>query len=99
MQNKNTENSLPLLPRPPQPLPRLLHILHELSDGILERRPCIVYLVNNQHILPNQVGHFQTRQVEPLCARDFCAGLFDGVDAIGAGVLGGGVAGGELLVE
>ena len=77
MQHKNRKPRL--FPTPPQPLPRGLHILLQLLNRILQRRPCIVHLVHNQHILPHQIAQLQTREIEPLRPGDFGAGLLDGV--------------------
>jgi hypothetical protein len=70
-----------------QLLHRGLDVLLQLSHRVLERCPRVVHLVNDEHVLADQVGHLEGRQIEPLCAGDFCAGLLDfGVSA-------------ELLVE
>jgi hypothetical protein len=54
-----------------------LDVLFQLADGVLEGCARVVDLVDNEDVLANQVGHFQRRQVEPLGARDLCAGLLD----------------------
>lgn len=54
-----------------------LDVLLQLLDGILEGSAGVVNLVNNEHVLPNQVLHLQTAEVEPLGARDLGARLFD----------------------
>lgn len=101
MQHKNRKPRL--LPRPPQPLPRSLHILLQLPNGILQRRPRIIHLVHNQHVLPHKITHLQARQIEPLRPRDFCAGLFDGIGVVvvvvGGRGGGGGGGGRERFVE
>lgn len=73
MEHKNKE--VRLLRLPTQPLAPLLHVLLELLDRILERRPRVVHLVDDQDILPDQVRHLEGTQVEPLRPRDDCAGL------------------------
>jgi hypothetical protein len=75
MQHKNAK--LGRLPLPPQLLHRSLDILLQLAHRILERRPRVVHLVDNQHVLADQICHFERGQVEPLRARDFCARRFD----------------------
>lgn len=48
-------------------LPRRLNVLLQLLDRILQRRPRIVHLVDNQHPLADQVLHLAQRgEVEPL---------------------------------
>lgn len=60
--------------------PGLLHILLKLLDGILERGPGVVDLVNDQHALSNQVVDLaEGGEVEPLRARNLGAWLFDDV--------------------
>ena len=58
-------------------------VLLELLDGVLKRCPCVVDLVNDQDVLADQVRHLERREIEPLCAGDFGAGLFDWVSAEG----------------
>lgn len=70
-------------------LHRGLDVLFQLADGVLERRARVVDLVDNEDVFANQVGHLQRGEVQPLCARHFCAWGFD--------VRVGRVA--ELLVE
>lgn len=77
MQNKNKKpRNLPL---PPQLFLRGLHILLQLPNRIFKGRPSIIDLINNENILANQIGHFETTQIEPLRSGDFCAGDFFGV--------------------
>lgn len=62
----------------------LLDVLFELAHGVIESGAGVVNLVDNEHVLADQVGHFQRRQVEPLCAGDLGAGsFFRGVGAEG----------------
>lgn len=59
-----------------------LDVLLELAHGVLERGPGVVDLVDNEHVLSDQVGHLQRGEVEPLGAGDLCAwDLFGGVCA------------------
>ncbi len=58
----------------------LLDVLLQLLDGVLEGRAGVVDLVDDEHALPDQVGHLAQRgQVEPLGARDLGANGLDGV--------------------
>ena len=66
----------------------LLDILLQLLDGVLERRPGVINLVDDQDALADQAGHVAERgKIQPLSASNLGARLFD--DGIG----------GELLVE
>lgn len=64
-----------LLALPAELLLSLNDILLELLDGILEGRPGVVYLVNNENVLADEIGHLERGKVEPLCAGDLGAGL------------------------
>lgn len=82
----------------------LLDILLEFAHRILERSPCIIDLVNNKHILADQVCHLETAQIQPLCAGDLRSGRFDGIVSEGfverqADGLNGDVGGARLLEE
>lgn len=71
--------------------PRLLDVLLQLLDRVLQRRTGVVHLVHDQDVLAHQVLHLaQGAEVEPLGAGD-----------AGAGSLNHGRAGdlGEGLVE
>lgn len=70
-----------------KPLGLLLDVLLELLHSVLERRPGVVDLVNNQDVAAEEVSLGQRAEVQPLCAGD-----------LGAGSLLGGV-GREGLVE
>lgn len=87
VQDKDAEARL--LPLAAQLLHCSLDVLFQLADRIFKRCPRIIDLVDDQHVLADQVGHLQRRQVQPLCSRYFCAGLLDVF--VGAGA--------ELLVE
>jgi len=54
-----------------------LDILLQFLDGILEGSAGVVNLVNNEHVLSDQVLHLQTAEVKPLSAGDLGARLFD----------------------
>jgi len=58
-------------------------ILLQFLYRILERRPRVVDLVDDEHALANQVGHLERAQVEPLCACDFGAGNLHLAIAVG----------------
>lgn len=79
MQNKDKE--VGLLALPTKLLLRQLDILLELTDGILERRPRVVDLIDDEDVLANQVGHLQRAHIQPLCAGDLGTGDFLGVAA------------------
>lgn len=64
-----------------------LDVLLELAHGVLERGARVVDLVDDQHVLADQVGHLERGQVQPLRARHLGAGRLDLV------------AGAERLVE
>lgn len=59
----------------------ILHIFLELPHGVFQRRPGVIYLINNKDILANQVVHLQGAQIQPLCAGDLGAGDFFRVSA------------------
>ena len=65
--------------------PRLLDVLLQLLDGVLEGGARVVDLVDNQHALADQVLHLAQRaHVQPLGARHLGAGLLDfGVGRVG----------------
>lgn len=69
MQNKHIK--LSRLALPTERLLGRLNILHQLTNRILQRRPRIINLIDNQDILADQVGHLQRTQIQPLRARDF----------------------------
>lgn len=82
MQHKYAELSLGALSLGANLLTSSLDILLQLLDGILERGPGVVNLVDDEDLLADQVLHLaQAREVEPLCAGDLGAGLLD--DGIG----------------
>lgn len=68
-----------------EPRPRLLDVLLQLPDGVLERGARVVDLVDDEHALAHQVRHLaQRRQVQPLRARHLGAGrLHLGVGRVG----------------
>lgn len=76
MNHKDTESSLLILTA--ASLCRICDVLLQFFHRILQGSPRIIHLVDNKHVLPDQVRHLQTRQVEPLCSCDLCARLFDG---------------------
>lgn len=75
MQHKNTE--IRLLAFTTQFLDRGFHILLQFPDCVFQRRARVVDLIDDEHVLANQIRHLERRQVEPLCACDFCAGRLD----------------------
>lgn len=79
MQNENKE--VGLLALPTKLLLRKLDILLKLTDGILERRPRVVDLIDDENVLADQVGHLQRAEIQPLCAGDLGTGDFLGVAA------------------
>ena len=55
-----------------------LNVLLELLDGVLERCPGVVDLINNEDLLANQVLHLaKSAEVKPLGASNLGAGLLD----------------------
>ena len=92
MQHKNAKPRR--TPLPPHPLPSRPDILLQLPNRILQRRPRIVHLVHNQHVLPQQILHLaQTGQIEPLGPGHFCAGGFNDLIIINGRGRGGRVGG------
>lgn len=85
MQDKDEKLGLLLLTT--HLLRSLLHILGELLDGILQRRPCIVDLVNNQDVLSDEIGLLDGGEIEPLRACNLGAWCLLGILVV------------ELLVE
>ena len=61
-------------------LPRRLqrYILTQFLDRILQRRPRVVHLIDDEHILSDQVGVLQGREVQPLRTRHLGANLLLG---------------------
>lgn len=78
---QNEDKEVGLLAFPTELLLRLLDILLELTDSVLERRPRVVDLVNDENVLADQVGHLQGAEIQPLCAGDLGTGDFLGVAA------------------
>lgn len=74
---QNKDGEFGLLALASQLLDGCLDVLFQLPDGVLERCARVVYLIDNEDVLANQVGHLERGQVEPLCACYFCAGGFD----------------------
>jgi len=74
MQDKHREYSL--LPFPTQLLLCKLYILLQLADGVLERRPGVVNLIDDQDILADQICHLEGAKIQPLRASDLGAGNF-----------------------
>jgi len=75
MNHEDTESSLLVLAT--ASLCRTCNVLFQFFHRILQGCSCIVHLIDNKHVLPDQVRHLQTRQVEPLRSSDFCAWLLD----------------------
>lgn len=61
---------------PPELLLREADVLAQFPDRVVERRPRIVHFIDDQHVLPDQIAHLQTAEVEPLRSRDRRAGYF-----------------------
>ena len=102
MQHKDAERRLLALAALARSL--LRNVLLQLAHGVLERRPRVVHLVDDEDVLADQVAHVQGGQVEPLRARHLCAGDFDGVGAEGfvegeADGLDGDIGGASALEE
>jgi hypothetical protein len=66
-----------LLALPSQLALCLLDVLLQLPNRVFQRRPGVIDLVYDEHVLANQVGHLQTAEVEPLSAGDFGSGLLE----------------------
>lgn len=74
-----------------------LDVLLQLLDGILERSPGVVDLINDEDTLANEVLHAaQTTEVKPLCAGDGVANL---LNSTGCGSTALGVCLGKLFVQ
>ncbi len=74
---KHKDGELGLLGLSAQTLRHGLDVLPELSDGVLERGSRVVDLVDDEHVLANQVLHLQRRQIQPLRAGDLGADFLD----------------------
>lgn len=77
MEDKDREGGL--LAFAAQLLLRLVDILLQFTDCILERRPGVVDLIDDQDVLSNQVGHLQRAQIEPLRASHLGTGRLFGI--------------------
>lgn len=74
MQNKDGERSL--LSFPTQLFLCKLYILLKLTDSILEGRPGVVDLINDQDVLANQIRHLEGAKIQPLRACNLCSRHF-----------------------
>jgi len=54
-------------------LSHLSHILRQLLHCILQCSPCIINLIDNQDVLPDQVRPVDGGEVEPLGSSDLVA--------------------------
>lgn len=58
-----------------------LDILLELAHGVLQGRPRVINLVDDENVLADQVGHLEGAEIQPLGAGDLGAGDLFGVAA------------------
>lgn len=58
-----------------------VHILLQLTHGVLQGGAGVVNLIDDEDVLADQVGHLERAQVEPLCTGDLGAGYLLGIVA------------------
>jgi hypothetical protein len=58
-----------------------LHVLLQLANCILQGRPGVIDLVDDEDILADKVGHLKRAEIQPLCPGHLGSGNLFGVTA------------------